>query len=123
MKRGRAAGARRALTARWTGGTGRRAARKPSGGRDLAPRRASLCEDFPKPSCRLLHERPGAGGGRVKVLVIEDDEDVRDLVRIVLREEGHAVDTAADATDGLLLARTTEYDGIVLDVRLPDGNG
>src|SRR3954470_8297299 len=59
----------------------------------------------------------------MKLLVIEDDEDVRDLVRIVLREEGHVVDTAANATEGLLLGRVNEYDAVVLDVRLPDGNG
>ena len=65
----------------------------------------------------------GVGGGAMKLLVIEDDEDVRDLVRIVLREEGHVVDTAANATEGLLLGRVNEYDAVVLDVRLPDGNG
>ncbi|HVE77366.1 MAG TPA: response regulator transcription factor [Gemmatimonadaceae bacterium] len=59
----------------------------------------------------------------MKLLVIEDDDDVRELVRILLREEGHVVDTAATATDGGLLAHVNEYDGIVLDVRLPDGNG
>jgi DNA-binding response OmpR family regulator len=59
----------------------------------------------------------------MKVLVIEDDDDVRELVGMVLREEGHAVDSAPNATEGLLLARTNEYDGIVLDVRLPDGSG
>jgi DNA-binding response OmpR family regulator len=59
----------------------------------------------------------------MKLLVVEDDDDVRELIRILLREEGHVVDTAATATDGGLLARVNEYDGIVLDVRLPDGNG
>jgi DNA-binding response OmpR family regulator len=59
----------------------------------------------------------------MKLLVIEDDEDVRDLVRIVLREEGHVVDAAANATEGLLMGRVNDYDAVVLDVRLPDGNG
>ena len=59
----------------------------------------------------------------MKLLVIEDDEDVRELVRIVLREEGHVVDSAANATEGLLLGQVNEYDAVVLDVRLPDGNG
>lgn len=59
----------------------------------------------------------------MKILVIEDDDDVRELVRIVLAEEGHEVETAADAAQGLRLARANDYDGIVLDVRLPDGSG
>ncbi len=58
-----------------------------------------------------------------KLLIVEDDADVRELVALVLREEGYAVDTAEDFTEGLALARTNEYDGLVLDVRLPDGNG
>ena len=57
----------------------------------------------------------------MKLLVVEDDADVRELVRIVLREEGHTVDTAGTATDGALMARTGDYDALVLDVRLPDG--
>jgi DNA-binding response OmpR family regulator len=59
----------------------------------------------------------------MKLLIVEDDDDVRELVRIVFREEGHAVDSAANCSDGLLLALTDTYDGVVLDVRLPDGSG
>ena len=59
----------------------------------------------------------------MKLLVIEDDPDLRTLVDLTLSEEGHAVDTAANATDGALLVATGTYDGVVLDVILPDGNG
>ena len=59
----------------------------------------------------------------MKILLVEDDDDVRDLVSIVLQEEGHTVETAATAAAGLALARANTYDGIVLDVRLPDGSG
>ena len=59
----------------------------------------------------------------MKILVIEDDDDVRELVSIVLQEEGHSVETGATAAEGLALARANAYDGIVLDVRLPDGSG
>jgi two-component system OmpR family response regulator len=58
-----------------------------------------------------------------KLLIVEDDADVRELVTLVMREEGYAVDSAADATEGLSLALTNDYDALVLDVRLPDGNG
>ena len=59
----------------------------------------------------------------MKLLVIEDDDDVRAIVRIVLREEGHTVDEADSVSDGGLIARTGDYDALVLDVRLPDGDG
>ena len=59
----------------------------------------------------------------MRVLVIEADDDVRELVPIILPEEGHAVDEAETIAHGGLLARTADYDAIVLDVRLPDGNG
>jgi DNA-binding response OmpR family regulator len=59
----------------------------------------------------------------VRLLVVEDTQDILALLRIALEEEGYAVDTADTATEGLLLARVNEYDGMVLDVMLPDGNG
>ena len=58
-----------------------------------------------------------------KLLIVEDDGDVRELVGLVMREEGYAVDVAPDATEGLSLAMTNDYDALILDVRLPDGNG
>ncbi len=58
-----------------------------------------------------------------KLLIVEDEADVRELVALVLREEGYAVDVAVDYTEGISLALTNDYDALVLDVRLPDGNG
>jgi DNA-binding response OmpR family regulator len=45
------------------------------------------------------------------------------LVRRLLEEDGYAVDTAGTAEDGRMLAMVNEYDAIVLDLTLPDGNG
>lgn len=59
----------------------------------------------------------------MRILVIEDTADIAALLRIALEEEGYAVDSARTATDGLFLAQVNEYDGMVLDVMLPDGNG
>ena len=63
------------------------------------------------------------GRAVTKLLIVEDDADVRELVTLVMREEGYAVDAAPDYTEGLALARTNDYDALVLDVRLPDGSG
>jgi two-component system OmpR family response regulator len=59
----------------------------------------------------------------MRVLVVEDESDL--LVSLVkaLREEGYAVDMAADGEEGLFKARSWDYDAIVLDVMLPRLDG
>jgi DNA-binding NtrC family response regulator len=58
-----------------------------------------------------------------RILVIEDDANVRPIIEHVLLTAGHAVDTAATMRDGLDLLRQRGYDLVVADARLPDGNG
>jgi two-component system, OmpR family, response regulator len=59
----------------------------------------------------------------MRVLVIEDEARMARLVKRALEEEGHAVDIAANGTDGLWLATENPYGSIVLDVMLPDFDG
>ena len=59
----------------------------------------------------------------MKILLVEDDEQLATHVRKALERESFAVDTSATAEDGLFRATEFEYDGMVLDVNLPDGNG
>jgi DNA-binding response OmpR family regulator len=59
----------------------------------------------------------------VRVLVVEDNELLRDSLHQGLREAGFSVDAAADGTDGLWLAETGDYDVIVLDLMLPGIDG
>lgn len=58
-----------------------------------------------------------------KLLVIEDDDDHRDRLREGLVNLGFEVDATNRATSALNLARDTRYDGISLDLRLPDTDG
>jgi DNA-binding response OmpR family regulator len=60
---------------------------------------------------------------RMRILVIEDDRLVADLMRQVLMDDGYAVDVAPVAEDGRKLALANPYDAIVLDLELPDRNG
>ena len=46
-----------------------------------------------------------------------------ELVRRGMVEEGHTVDVAKNAAEARVTALVNEYDGIILDVMLPDGNG
>jgi two-component system, OmpR family, response regulator len=59
----------------------------------------------------------------MRVLLVEDDEVLGDAVRTYVRRQGHAVDWAMnrEATEASLAA--APYDLVLLDLRLPDGNG
>jgi DNA-binding response OmpR family regulator len=59
----------------------------------------------------------------LRALVIDDDPTIRLLVTKLLQEVGFAVDTADLGESGRVLAMVNDYDAIVLDLSLPDGNG
>jgi two-component system OmpR family response regulator len=59
----------------------------------------------------------------MRLLVIEDEDDLRASLALALREAGYAVDLAADGDDGLFKAGSSDYDAIVLDVMLPKLDG
>jgi len=58
-----------------------------------------------------------------KVLVIDDDHDLVDLLREFLATEGFTVDAAYDYPSGLAAALDGEHELVVLDVMLPGGSG
>jgi two-component system phosphate regulon response regulator PhoB len=62
------------------------------------------------------------GSGR-KILIIEDETDVADLLTLNLRKAGYRVSTAADGASGLQKARDDRPDFIVLDLMLPKMSG
>jgi DNA-binding response OmpR family regulator len=55
----------------------------------------------------------------MKLLVIEDDSSIRNVLRMSLEASSFAVDTAEDGEEGSYLARTNEYDLIILDNVMP----
>lgn len=59
----------------------------------------------------------------MRILVIEDEADLLASLAKALREEGYAVDTAADGEEGLDKAQNWDYDALVLDVMLPRLDG
>src|SRR5260370_21628241 len=63
------------------------------------------------------------GGGRVRVLVIEDDGELAEALGVGLRREQMAVDLAFDGDAGLERALVNDYDVIVLDRDLPRMGG
>ncbi len=59
----------------------------------------------------------------MRVLVIDDDRRLRDMLRTYLSGHGLQVETAADARAGLAAAEGIDPDAVVLDVMLPDLDG
>lgn len=59
----------------------------------------------------------------MKLLIIEDDKELRDFMKPALEAELYAVDVASDGEAGLCLATQSEYDLIILDLMLPDMDG
>ena len=59
----------------------------------------------------------------MKLLVVEDEPRMLELLRRGLTEEGHNVTCASDGGEGWELAHAYEFDAVVLDVMLPKMNG
>ncbi len=59
----------------------------------------------------------------MRVLAIEDNRRFLDLMRSHLRKRGFTVDTADTLADGLIMASSSGYEVVLLDLLLPDGDG
>ena len=59
----------------------------------------------------------------MRLLIVEDDEALRLILKKRLTEQGYAVDDCANGTDGLEYAQAVRYDAIILDIMLPGLNG
>ena len=58
-----------------------------------------------------------------KILVIEDDADIRTLLKVRLEKAGYDTAFAWDAVTALTVARKEQPDSIILDLGLPGGDG
>ena len=76
-----------------------------------------------KCSHELRNESPEADVPTPKILVIDDEQSIIDVVTAYLRNQGYEVHTAMDGRSGLKAARTMRPDLIVLDVMLPGMDG
>ena len=59
----------------------------------------------------------------MNILVVEDEKNLNDAMCHILNEDGYHTKAAYDGKTGYELARTDEYDGIILDVMLPAMDG
>ena len=58
-----------------------------------------------------------------RILIVDDDDEIRDLLEFDVRASGYFVDTARDGMEGLNKALNNTYDLILLDVMMPKMNG
>lgn len=59
----------------------------------------------------------------MKILIIEDEENLREVMTKSLEKERFVVEQAPDYHSALLKINDYDYDCILLDIMLPDGNG
>jgi len=58
-----------------------------------------------------------------RILVVEDDEMLRDMHEMLFRDEGYQVDSAVDGNQALDLLHTHSYDLLATDLFMPEMNG
>lgn len=58
-----------------------------------------------------------------KILIVDDEPNIRRLFRDELEEEGHTIDQAGDGAEALAAVAKTDYHLVLLDLRMPEVNG
>ncbi len=71
---------------------------------------------------RSSHDGTPPGHG-LRVLYVEDDPDVQEMLKTLLEDHGYAVTTASTAEDGLEALRHDRFHLVIADYNLPDGDG
>ena len=61
--------------------------------------------------------------GQKRILIVDDDDEIRELLEFDIRSSGYFVDSAKDGLEGLNKALNNTYDLILLDVMMPKMNG
>lgn len=58
-----------------------------------------------------------------RILVVDDDDNLREILSAILSQRGRAVDTARDGIEALALLNQNQYDVILSDLRMPGLDG
>ena len=62
-------------------------------------------------------------GNPTRILVVDDDEDVRNSLATILKDEGYMVDVAKNGSEAIEKSRAAFYNVALIDIRLPDMEG
>ena len=58
-----------------------------------------------------------------RILIVDDDDEIRELLEFDIAQSGYFVDTASNGKDGLNKVLNNSYDLVILDVMMPKMNG
>jgi len=56
--------------------------------------------------------------GQAKILIVDDDPDITEAMKVVLENQGYTVDSAKDGSEGMERIKTAKPDLIILDVMM-----
>jgi len=62
-------------------------------------------------------------GKPARILVVDDDENIRVTIEAILENEGYAVDVAVNGREAIKKSESTAYNVALIDIRLPDMEG
>jgi len=63
--------------------------------------------------------------GRLRILVVDDEDNLRHMLQVMLRKNGYLVDVAVEGNEAFAMASANRYDFVLCDIRMPvlDGTG
>jgi signal transduction histidine kinase len=109
------------------GGTVRAASAGPGRGSTFVaslPLRSSDAQADPQPAEPTRRSRPASGDlSGLRALVVDDDEDSRDMIAHVLQSSGAAVETAASAAEAIVILGGARVDVLLADIGMPGTDG
>jgi len=70
-----------------------------------------------------LEVSDGMGQETIRILIIDDEENILTVLRKALQREGYETDTVLDALNGLSILSSSEYDLVLCDIEMPKMNG
>jgi CheY-like chemotaxis protein len=75
------------------------------------------------PEANDTHEGSQKPDKPPRVLVVDDEADVLEVIRLILAEHGFDVSAHSSATEALQRAKTRQFDAVVLDLYMPEMSG
>src|ERR1700680_3351227 len=72
---------------------------------------------------KLPVDEPLNGRSKGRILVIDDEADIRESLEALLSLEGYHIELAQNATEGLKKIESSSYDLVLLDLLMPDRSG
>ena len=83
------------------------------------------CEPTPCPYCGFVFSEADKGVKKMRrrILVIDDDSTIRDILAAILIKQGYEIDIAKNGVEGLMLLYDKRYDLIISDINMPIMDG